>query len=314
MNILNYHIPIEVVTILAVIFFVLVVCLITFYVLAKRKPSEMLTELNLRTRSWAYIAIGVATLVTAPAIVGTILVAYISFIALREMFSISYFRAADRTALAMAYIAIPFQYYFAYHGMHYQFLSFIPLFMFIGLPVLLVLEGKTEGIAVSMSVIPTMLMLTIYMLSHLVLLFSLEVPGFEVGAGGLILFLIMCTAFNDVFQFTWGKLMGKKKIIPTISPNKTWAGFIGGFFTTGLLGFLLKFLTPLTGFQAVIIGLAIGISGFLGDLIISAIKRDLRIKDTGDLIPGHGGVMDRLDSMMLTTPVFYHLLQFFIEN
>ncbi len=313
MKILGNNVQPEVAYIMAIVFGVLLLLLFTFYILSKKKPSTMMDELFLRTRSWFFIAIGIGILVIAPSIVGTVLVSYVSFIALREMFSISYFREADRTALAFAYLAIPIQYYFAYHGMHQPFLYFIPVVMFIGLPVLLVLSGKTKGIAVSMCLIPTILMLTIYMLSHIILLFSLEIPNFEIGASGLILFLILCTSFNDVFQFTWGKLLGKNKITPTVSPNKTWAGFIGGILTTGLLAYFIKFLTPLTGLQAILLGLTIGIAGFLGDLIISAIKRDLQIKDTGNLIPGHGGVMDRLDSMILTTPIFYYMLVFFIN-
>ena len=156
-------------------------------------------------------------------------------------------------------------------------------------------------------------MLTVYMPSHMVLLFHVSVPGFTVGAGGLIIFLIMITAFNDIFQFTWGKLLGKRKILPKISPNKTWVGFIGGVFTSGVLGGALSFLTP-DYINCFYIGLSLSIIGFIGDSIISAVKRDLKIKDTDDLIPGHGGAMDRLDSIVLTTPTFYYLLIFFIEN
>ena len=186
--------------------------------------------------------------------------------------------------------------------------------MFISVSVILVLTGETNRIGRSMAIIPTTLMLTVYMPSHMVLLFHVSVPGFTVGAGGLIIFLIMITAFNDIFQFTWGKLLGKRKILPRISPNKTWVGFIGGVFTSGVLGGALSFLTPLDYINCFYIGLSLSIIGFIGDSIISAVKRDLKIKDTDDLIPGHGGAMDRLDSIVLTTPTFYHLLIFFIEN
>ncbi len=314
MNILGYQVPKELVVVMSIVFGVLTVCSVIFRILAKRKPSKMLTELIVRTNSWWFIAIGVAAVVIGPAILGTILVGYVSFVALREMLSISRFREADRSALFASYFAIPIQYYLAYKGYYEQFLYFIPLIMFIGIPVILVLTGKTKRIGVSMSLIPTMLMLTTYMLSHLILLFSLNVPDNSAGAGGLIIFLIMCTSFNDVFQFTWGKLMGQKKILPNVSPNKTWAGFLGGILTTSILGYCLQGLTPLTGQQALICGFILGVMGFLGDSIISAIKRDLQLKDTDDLIPGHGGAMDRLDSIILTTPVFYHMLRFFIAQ
>lgn len=314
MTIFNYSIPIEIIYVLAIIFAVLILSSTIFWILSKGKRSAFYKELVIRTNSWWYMTFGIAIVITAPSIVGTILIAYVSFVALREMLSIGRFRSADRTAMFVAYFAIPVQYYLAYNNYYHQFLYFIPLVMFIGLPVVLVMTGKTTLIGRSMSTIPTMLMLTVYILSHMVLLFNMDIPNFSAGAGGLILFLIMLTAFNDVFQFTWGKMLGGRKILPNISPNKTWTGFVGGVLTTAILGYLMRFLTPLLGYQAFLIGLAIGIMGFLGDSLISAIKRDLEIKDTDDIIPGHGGSMDRLDSILITTPVFYHLLNYFIEH
>ena len=102
--------------------------------------------------------------------------------------------------------------------------------------------------------------------------------------------------------------LGKEKILPEISPNKTWIGFIGGVITTGALAYFISNLTPLQDVHAFLIGLAIGVMGFFGDLILSAIKRDLNLKDTSNLIPGHGGVMDRLDSIIFTAPLYYYLL------
>lgn len=314
MDIFGYYIPAEIINILAIIFGVLTTCSIVFRVVAKKKPSKMTEELITRNRSWWFIAIGVAIVVTAPPIFGTILIGYTSFVALREILSISRLREADRTAMFAAYLAVPVQYYLAYNNFYPQFLYFIPLIMFIGLPVILVMTGKTDRIGNSMSLIPSMLMLTVFMLSHIVLLYHMRVENFSVGPGGLIIFLIMLTSFNDVFQFTWGKLLGNKKIVPQISPNKTWAGFIGGVITTAFLGYFIRFLTPMDGLESFIAGLTIGVMGFVGDLIISAIKRDLRLKDTDDLIPGHGGALDRLDSIIITTPAYYHLLRYFIEH
>jgi phosphatidate cytidylyltransferase len=314
MNILGRDISIEIIYVLAIIFGVLIVCSVSFWAIARTRSTPLIKELIVRTRSWWYMAIGIAVVVTTPPIIGTVLIGYVSFVALREMLSIARFRTADRTAMFAAYFAIPVQFYLAYHLYYYQFLYFIPLIMFIGLPFILVMTGKTSMIGRSMSLIPTILLLTVYMISHIVLLFHVEVPGFDVGPGGLVIYLIMCTAFNDVFQFTWGKLLGKRKILPNVSPNKTWEGFIGGVLTTACLGYFLRFLTPLSGQEAFITGLAIGIMGFVGDSVVSAIKRDLEIKDTDDLIPGHGGAMDRLDSIVITAPVFYHFLRYFIEH
>lgn len=313
-QILNYHIPKEVAYVIGVIFIVLILCSIIFWLLSLKKKTTLLEELIIRLNSWWKMFFGVVIVVVFPPIFGTILIAYVSFVSLREMFSIGRIRASDRTALFVAYFAIPIQYFLAYNYYYEQFLYFIPMVMFMTLAIILVLTGQTTRIGRSMSIIPTMLMLTVYMLSHLVLLYHIKTPEFSAGGGGLIIFVLMITAFNDVFQFTWGKLLGKHKILPSVSPNKTWEGFIGGIITTSALAYLLKFLTPLNGYEALLTGFILGVFGFLGDSLMSAIKRDLKIKDTDDLIPGHGGAMDRLDSIILTAPIFYHLLRYFIAN
>jgi phosphatidate cytidylyltransferase len=313
MNFYGHHIPLEIVYVLAIIFGVLILCSAIFHIIAASRKTPLLTELITRVNSWWRIAIGVAVVIAGPTVIGTILIAYVSFVATREMFSIGRVRGADRAGLFTAYLSIPVQYYLAYEFYYEQFLYFIPMVMFITIPVILVLTGRIAFIGRSMSQIPSILMLTVYMPSHMVLLYHLETPPSPAGPGGLIIFLIMLTSFNDVFQFTWGKLFGKRKILPHVSPNKTWEGFIGGIFTTSALGYALQFLTPLAGWEAALTGLIIGITGFLGDSIISAIKRDLELKDTDDLIPGHGGAMDRLDSILITTPFFFYLLKFFIR-
>ena len=237
--------------------------------------------------------------------------AYVSFVALREMISISGFRPADRSALFAAHSAIPFQYYWAYHNQLTGFFTFIPIGMFILIPFLLIGKGETKAIGRSMALIPAILMLTVFTVSHTGLLYNMDISASGLPNSGLILYLFLITACNDVFQFTWGKLLGRRKIIPAISPNKTWEGFMGGILTTAIWSFLLSFLTPMSAIQSLLMGLVLGIAGFGGDILISAIKRDLNLKDTGDIIPGHGGIMDRLDSLILTAPVFYHLLAFF---
>ena len=119
------------------------------------------------------------------------------------------------------------------------------------------------------------------------------------------------TQFNDVSQYVWGKLLGKRKITPRVSPKKTWEGFLGGVLTITLLaGFLAPFLTPLSRIEGFIAGAIISASGFVGDVVISSVKRDLHIKDTGQLIPGHGGILDRMDSLIYTAPLFFHYIYY----
>jgi len=314
MSIGNYIIPSELVWSLTVIFGVLLLASLSFGIYGRLRPSESVDKLKLITRSWWFMALGITVVIIAPPIFGTILIAYVSFVALREMFSISGYRESDRPALFSAYFAIPIQYYLAYKMYYIEFICFIPVVMFIAIPLILVLTGRTTRIGRSMCFIPTELMLTVYMISHIVLLYNVEVPGFQASGGGLILYLLALTSFNDVFQYIWGKLLGKRRIIPRVSPNKTWAGFIGGILTTAGLAALIRFLTPLTLIEALIMGFCLGVMGFMGDAVMSAIKRDLELKDTDDLIPGHGGAMDRLDSIVITAPVFYYLLKFMISH
>jgi phosphatidate cytidylyltransferase len=185
--------------------------------------------------------------------------------------------------------------------------------MFIIIPFLLVLTGETKDIIRSMCVLPTSLMLGVYGISHLALLINFpEMNNDEISGKALLLFLIFITEANDIMQFVWGKIFGKNKILPNVSPNKTWEGFIGGILSTTLIGYLMGFLTPLSTIQLIIISFSISILGFMGDSILSAVKRDFGVKDMGNTIPGHGGVLDRVDSLSTTASPFFHIVYFII--
>lgn len=234
----------------------------------------------------------------------------LSFMALREISTISKnVRDVDRRVMIWCYIAIPIQFMLAYYGYFNLFVIFIPVVMFIFISFMLVIRGETTEIGRSMSVIPTQLMLTVFSLSHLAFLLSLPpIAGFNAGGRGLLLFVVFITEINDVFQFTWGKLLGRHAIIPKISPNKTWEGFIGGILTTTVLGYFLRFLTPFSVVESLVVSFVIACAGFVGDVVVSAVKRDIGLKDTGTLIPGHGGILDRIDSLAITSVVFFHIV------
>ncbi len=135
-----------------------------------------------------------------------------------------------------------------------------------------------------------------------------DIDEFDAGGRALLLFIVFITEMNDVFQFTWGKLLGRFKVIPKVSPNKTWEGLIGGVITSIVVGYFLRFLTPFTEIEILITCGIVAISGFVGDVVVSAIKRDIGLKDTGEAIPGHGGILDRIDSLAVTGPVFFHIV------
>jgi phosphatidate cytidylyltransferase len=130
----------------------------------------------------------------------------------------------------------------------------------------------------------------------------------------LVVFLLVVSQASDVLQYVFGKLFGRHKIAPGISPAKTTEGFIGGVATTTLLGAGLWWLTPFNPWQAAGMALTITLMGFLGGLVMSAIKRDRGVKDWGHLLAGHGGMLDRLDSVAFSAPIFFHLTRFFFAS
>lgn len=303
----------EIMIVVSLIFGILSLASLGFFMAGKLNPKANLGELKARTRSWwvmASIFIG-ATLINST--ISYIAIGMLSFVAFRELYSALGFRESDRRAIFWAFIAIPIQYYLAYIGWYGAFIIFIPIVMFLFLPLRLVLKGNTTGIIKSMAMLQWILMLTVFGISHMAYLLSLPaIKGFSSGGRGLLLFLVFLTEINDVMQFTWGKLLGRHKIIPKVSPNKTWEGFVGGIISTTIIGFFLRFLTPLSIPQVLFVSFMIGLSGFVGDIVMSSIKRDIGVKDMGTSIPGHGGVLDRIDSLAYTAPVFFHLVYYMI--
>ncbi len=291
-----------------ILFSVLTFASILFYVWGKLKPQTNLTELKTRAKSWWIMStiFLVATIFSTK--ISYIAFALLSFLTLRELFSILKLRQSDRSAMLLCYFAIPVQYFFTYQGFVIASLVFIPVVMFIVLPFRLVIVGQTDGIIQSMAILPATLMIALFGLSHLGLLLTLP------QGRSLLFFLVFITEMNDVFQFVWGKLLGKHKILPKVSPNKTWEGFIGGLISTTFLGLGLHFLTPLTSIQILVVSFITANAGFIGDVIISSVKRDLHLKDTSTAIPGHGGILDRIDSLVVAAPVFFHLVYFFTNK
>ncbi|MGF1770592.1 phosphatidate cytidylyltransferase, partial [Enterovibrio makurazakiensis] len=274
---------------------------------SRTTPDGDFLELKLRIRSWWWMVGIVFVALFLPLQYTIVFFGFLSFMALKEFLSIVPIRLADRRVIFWAYLSIPLHYYWLSIEWYGMFIIFIPVYMFLYLPMVAVLIGDTNGFIRSAGVIHWSMMLTVFCLSHMAYLLVLPSKNPDAGSLGMLLFLLIFTQLNDVSQYVSGKCFGKRKIIPKVSPNKTWGGFIGGGVTVVILSyFAAPYLTPLTPLEGMVAGLIISVSGFIGDLVISSVKRDLKIKDTGHLIPGHGGILDRVDSLMFTAPLFFH--------
>ncbi len=291
---------------------VLIIATVVTAILKRRKPSDALHEVDLRIRSWWVMFIIFTIAIVLHSTISLIFMALLCFLALKEYFSLIPFNRAHRLVLFWAYLAIPIQFLFIYFEQYGMFIIFIPVYMFLLIPIQAIFVGDTKNFLQSIASVQWGMILMVFGLSHLAYL--LVLPGKENGliGAGLVLYLVVLTQVNDVAQFLWGKMLGKKKIVPKVSPNKTWAGFVGGLVTTTVLAVILApLLTPFSIFASIVSGLYIALMGFIGDVNISALKRDLAIKDTSSIIPGHGGILDRVDSLTYTAPLFLHFTRFF---
>jgi phosphatidate cytidylyltransferase len=282
--------------------------------LMRRGDAGSHVELAARVNSW-WVLVGVfavALLFRRGIAIGFF--AVLSFLALKEYLSLIPTRRADRRVLFWAYLCVPIQYWWVWQQWYHMFLIFIPVWAFLFIAMRMVLRGETKDFLRAAGTIHWGLMTMVFGLSHLAYLLVLPDGAPARGAHGaaLLLFVVLLTELNDVLQYIWGRTLGRRKVMESVSPKKTVEGLVGGALTTTLVAFLLApVLTPLTRPDSIAIGLMIGFGGFLGDVTISAVKRDIGVKDTGTMIPGHGGILDRIDSLLFTAPLFFHFMAFF---
>lgn len=281
-------------------------------VMAWRRPDREYTELKLRVRTWWVIVLVFFSAIAFDRRVSIMVFALVSFLAFKEYLSLIPTRRADRRVLLWAYLAIPVQYYWVGIAWYGMFIIFIPVYMFLLLPMRMVLIGETHGFLRAAGTLHWGLMTTVFSVSHIAFLLALPDDGNPHGGGdALVLYLVLLTELNDVAQYLSGKTFGRHKVTPTVSPKKTVEGLLGGVVVTTLLAYVLApWLTPLNSIEAAGAGLIIGLFGFIGDVTISAVKRDIGVKDSGTMLPGHGGVLDRLDSLTYTAPLFLHYVRY----
>ena len=275
-------------------------------------PHAVIDNLNARINAW-WIMILIIFAAAALGFYGVIgLFFVISFMALREFLSLLYIRRGDHLALAACfYVILPLQYFLVAIDWFSMFTIFIPVYGFLFLPILSALLGDTAHFLDRSTKVQWALMISVFCISHIPAILTLDIEGFEDKKLLLMIFLILVVQSSDVLQYVWGKLFGKHKIAPKLSPSKTAEGFVGGVVSASVLGGLLYWLTPFNPVQAVLMSLLICLMGFLGGLVMSAMKRSMGVKDWGNMISGHGGMLDRMDSLCFAAPIFFHVVRYY---
>lgn len=286
--------------------------IITF--ILKRRPSgpnKVVANLDARVKAW-WIMVAVFGVALATGGLGSvILFGLMSFFALREFITLTPTRPGDHRTLFWAFFIItPLQYYLVAMEWYGLFSILIPVYAFILVPTRSALAGDSEHFLERTAKIQWALMVCVYCVSHVPALLTLQIKGYEGQNAKLLLFFVLVVQISDVLQYVWGKLFGKHAIVPTISPNKTVEGFWGGVLSATAIGTALWWATPFNWWQAAMLSFLLTLMGFFGGLVMSAIKRDRGVKDYGTMIEGHGGVMDRIDSLCFAAPVFFHLVRY----
>ena len=272
--------------------------------------NETVRNMNIRIKAWwAMVAVLFSALVLGR--YATIVVfGFASLMALREFLTLTPTRKSDYWPLFIAFfVALPVQYWLLFVEWYGLFAVFVPVYIFALISAASALSQDTEDFLSRNARILFAVMVCVYGVSHAPALLMLDIPGFENHNAQLLFFFTFIVQISDVLQYVFGKLFGRHKMAPLVSPSKTWEGLVGGGIATTVIGGLLHFVTPFTFLEAAGLAALIVACGALGGLVMSAVKRSLAAKDWGTGIAGHGGYMDRLDSLGFAAPVFFHIVR-----
>lgn len=310
-----YHSPRVLFTFFCILVALIVAKIMVLLFQIKVKSKEM-QNVSSRITSWWFICMVIILSFLGGKIGACLLFCGVSALGFWEYLKALKLTSAPKPLLIASYLFIGLQYGIIYINDYDLFLIFIPLASQIVLGLTLVFMQKINNFIQNIGLLHWGLLLTTFCLSHLAFFMNLDNPKTsEAEPLGLITYVLILTQFNDVAQFIFGKSLGRLKIIPRVSPNKTLEGLIGGIVATSIFSYYLgPFLTPLNAHESIGAGILLSLSGFFGDVFMSSVKRDRQIKDFSNFIPGHGGVLDRVDSLIIAAPVFFHYYWMFFPG
>jgi phosphatidate cytidylyltransferase len=286
------------------------------WIVSRRVTTEsgraMAENINARIRAWWLMAAIFALAVTTGRTVSIVLFGVMSLLAFREFVTLAPTTISDHRALLWSFFVVtPLQYFLVWIQWYGLFSVLIPVYVFMLLAIRTALAGNTEDYLQRAATHQWGLMICVYFVSYVPALLMLRIPGYDAQAPALMFFLVLVVQLSDVMQYVWGKTVGRHRVAPTLSPSKTWEGLVGGVISSTVLGTAIWWATPFSPFVAGVVAFIVTMTGFAGGLIMSAIKRDRGVKDYGTLLPGHGGILDRIDSLCFAAPIFFHLTRYF---
>jgi phosphatidate cytidylyltransferase len=270
----------------------------------------ILDTFRLRIRAWwiLFAILAAACLFGKAATV--ILFGLIGFWALREFITLTPTRSGDHRTLFWVFFAwTPLQFLLVGLERYGLYSVIIPVYAYLFIPARIALAGDPKRFLERIAKIQAGLLICVYCLSFAPAILTLRPTNGEdsFNNAGLLLFFVLIVQLSDALQYAWAQIPSRHVIVPTISPGRTWEGLLGGTGSVALIGAMLWWATPFPFWLAGLMSMVIALMGAAGGLTMSAIKRDRGVKDYGTLVEGHGGVLDRVDSICFAAPVFYHI-------
>lgn len=285
-----------------------------YWLLLWFRPSQSLAKIGSRIAFlWVVMSVFLLAILYSVKIL-VLYIWFIAFLALKEFFSMTPTRRVDRRVLFCAYLSLPIQFILILLERRTAFSMFAPIHVFLILPMVMVMIGEARGFLRAWSTMGWAIISTVYSLGHLAYLLVLPGAGAstlpETAVGpGLFLFLVVLAQLSHAVQFVFGKLFPAPRFSLKVSKTRNWASLLGSILLIPPLAwFLAPQITPFTPVEALVMGVIIAASAFVGYIILSAIKTDLQIKDRGTMTPGHGGVLNRIDALIYTAPLFFYLV------